>query len=128
MIPPPYAAPDTWPFDLDERGNKRLHNFSFTSELRFWFQYDSTKTYEVEVLGDDYIWVFINGSSKVQVSEGIPTLGAQTISASEAARWGLKDGTVVQVAVYQAEVQSATSSFRLKLSGFDATSSRCVPQ
>ena len=36
------------------------HNFSFTSEIRYWFPYDSTKTYTLEFLGDDDVWMFVN--------------------------------------------------------------------
>ena len=45
QIPPYYDASATWPIDLDAAGNKRLHNFSFTSEVRYWFPYDASKTY-----------------------------------------------------------------------------------
>ena len=37
-----------------------LHNFGFTSEVRYWFPYDATKTYTLEFLGDDDVWVFVN--------------------------------------------------------------------
>ena len=37
-----------------------LHNFSFTSEIRYWFQFDSTKTYKLDFLGDDDLWIFVN--------------------------------------------------------------------
>jgi cysteine-rich repeat protein len=29
------------PYDVDQNGKQRLHNFSFTSEVRYWFKYES---------------------------------------------------------------------------------------
>ena len=52
-IPPYYDASATWPHDKDASGNNRLHNFSFTSEVRYWFLYDKSKTYTLDFVGDD---------------------------------------------------------------------------
>jgi hypothetical protein len=40
-IPPPYEPTMSYP---DEMGAP-LHNFGFTSEVRYWFPFDATKTY-----------------------------------------------------------------------------------
>jgi fibro-slime domain-containing protein len=128
QIPPLYDATASWPYDLDASGNKRLHNFSFTSEVRYWFLYQKGKTYTLDFTGDDDVWVFINKKLAVDLG-GIhtPVNGSVTLDATTAANLGLADGKVYEVAVFQAERQTTGSSYRLTLSGFNAAPSDCLP-
>jgi fibro-slime domain-containing protein len=148
-IPPYYDASNTWPHDKDASGKDRLHNFSFTSEVRYWFLYDKTKTYTLDFVGDDDVWVFVNRKLAVDLG-GIHTPidgnivigadgnGATTITQTypipppaaikQSAALGLQNGQVYEIAVFQAERQTDGSSYKLTFSGFNAAPSECTPK
>jgi fibro-slime domain-containing protein len=129
QVPPLYDPQGTWPYDTDANGVKRMHNFSFTSEVRYWFKYDASKTYQLDFVGDDDVWVFINKKLALDIG-GIHTPVADTITlntATAASQGGMKDGNVYEVAVFQAERQTTGSSYKLTLSGFNAAPSDCKP-
>jgi len=52
--PPLYSG--SWTYEP----GKPLHNFSFTSEVRYWFNYSTSKQYVLDFTGDDDVWVFVN--------------------------------------------------------------------
>jgi fibro-slime domain-containing protein len=121
-IPPPYDA------NFTAEPGMPLHNFSFTSEVRYWFKYDATATYTLNFLGDDDVWLFVNKTLAVDLG-GIhsPVSGAVTFGAGATANFGLQDGKVYEVAVFQAERQTDGSSYQLTLSGFSSAPSECAP-
>ena len=148
-IPPYYDASASWPYDLDASGSKRMHNFSFTSEVRYWFPYDKSKTYTLDFVGDDDVWVFINrklavdlggvhtpvdGSIVIATNGNGTTTVTATLPASpvpvptkQTTTLGLENGKVYEIAVFQAERQTTGSSYKLTLSGFNAAPTSCVP-
>ena len=84
---PPYA---NW---VAEAGMPK-HNFHFTSEVRYWFQYDAARPYVLDFTGDDDVWVFINRKLAVDLG-GIhtPVQGSVTFGMGQAAantRFGLR--------------------------------------
>jgi fibro-slime domain-containing protein len=117
------------PYDVDGGGTRRRHNFSFTSEVRYWFKYEAGKTYKLDFVGDDDVWVFINRKLAVDLG-GLhpPAAGTVTLDTSTAARLGgLATGSVYEVAVFQAERQTTASSYKLTLTGFNAALTACTP-
>ena len=127
-IPPLYDQSAAWPYDVDDAGTKRLHNFSFTSEVRYWFRYDDTQNYKLDITGDDDVWVFINKKLAVDLG-GIhtPVEGSVTLDSTTATKLGLVAGNVYEVAVFQAERQTNTSTFKITLEGFNTAPSECHP-
>jgi fibro-slime domain-containing protein len=103
-----------------------FHNFHFTSEVRFWFEYDAARTPRLDFSGDDDVWVYVNGHLALDIG-GIHgrEVGTITIDASNAALWGLTGGNVYEIAVFQAERNQCASNYWLTIEGFNASRSVC---
>ncbi len=141
-----YVFSDTSFFPLDDRGfgdQGNDHNFHFTSEVRYWFEYQGGET--LEFVGDDDVWVYVNKRLAVDLG-GVHSAQAGNVVLSNATgvgtvcerdpvgcdeprtvNLGLDIGSVYEIVVFQAERHTVESNYRLTLSNFSATRSDCGP-
>jgi len=101
-----------FPIDGELFGNSAgtpVHNFHFTFELHTQFTYDASTAQVFEFIGDDDVWVFINGELVIDLG-GVHAATHQYVDLS---RLGLEDGESYKLDFFFAERHRTQSNFRI---------------
>ena len=103
------------------------HNFHFTTEIRYFFQYWGGEVFSFS--SDDDVWVYINGRLAVDLG-GIHLLETALVSLDSGGRdtrFMITAGNVYEIAMFQAERHPFNSVFNFTLGNFILPRSYCGP-
>ena len=90
--------------DADDQRRARSHNFGFTTEIHYFFQYRGGET--LTFSGDDDVWIFVNRRLALDLG-GLHRRTERTLSVDQsAAALGLTVGGLYEIALFHAERHS----------------------
>ncbi|HEX2882661.1 MAG TPA: DUF4215 domain-containing protein, partial [Polyangiaceae bacterium] len=111
------------------------NNFGFTSEVRYWFQFQGGET--LSFTGDDDLFVYANGELILPIGSKHGATGRTVVinadgtatcaaCADTSRPHTMTVGNVYEIAVFHAERQASASNFNLSITGFVKAKSECV--
>jgi fibro-slime domain-containing protein len=101
-----------FPIDNAGWGNEgKAHNYAFTTEIHTKFKYGGGETFTF--IGDDDVWVFVNGHLAVDLGGLHPEANATIDLDQSAANLGITKGQEYRLDLFHAERHTTESNFRI---------------
>jgi fibro-slime domain-containing protein len=89
-----------------------MHNFHFTTEIRTQFKYRGGEVFNF--LGDDDLWLFINGRLAIDLGGLHPALPASVNLDAMATALGIQPGNMYSMDIFHAERHTNASNFHVE--------------
>ena len=107
-----FGSTEFFPVDDLGFGNEGMyHNYGFTTELHATFRYDGRPDAAFTFIGDDDLWVYINGRLAIDLGGVHAPMTATFLLAEHAAELDLVEGEEYPIDLFHAERRATMSSF-----------------